>query len=125
MKLARLLGAITDQVSRFGRDKRGNVAAILALASLPLLAAVGVAIDYSLAVRMKTKLQSAADTASLAAISVNSAGYFAAAAMTTSGSVAAGVTEANKIFNGEASTFSGYSNLSVTSTVTKTGSTLA
>lgn len=125
MTLARLFGAITNQLLRFRRDKRGNVALILALAALPLLAAVGVAIDYSLAVRMKTKLQSAADTASLAAISVNSAGYVAAAAMTSNGSVAAGITEANKIFNGEASTFSGYSNLSVTSTVTKTGSTLA
>src|SRR5436305_6550582 len=59
MTLARLFGAIMNQLSRFRRDKRGNVALILALAALPRLAAVGVAIDYSLAVRMRTKLQSA------------------------------------------------------------------
>ncbi len=44
--------------------------------------------------------------------------------MASNGSVAAGVTESNNIFNGNAATFSGYQNLAVNSTVTKTGSTL-
>jgi hypothetical protein len=44
--------------------------------------------------------------------------------MTSNGSVAAGVTESNNVFNGNAATFSGYQNLSVNSTVTKTGSAL-
>jgi hypothetical protein len=44
--------------------------------------------------------------------------------MTSDGAVSAGVTEANAIFNGNASTFSGYSNLTVTSSVTKIGTTL-
>jgi hypothetical protein len=77
-----------------------------------------------MAARMKSKLQSAADTASLAAISVNSAGWLAASQMVSDGSVAAGVTESNNVFNGNAATFSGYQNLSVSSTVTKTGATL-
>jgi hypothetical protein len=73
---------------------------------------------------MRAKLLSAADAASLAAITKNSAGYNAALSMTQDGSVAAGVTDANTVFNGNAATFSGYGNLTANSTVTKTGSTL-
>jgi Flp pilus assembly protein TadG len=124
MTLLGMFGVIAAQLSRFRTDNGANIAVIFALAVLPVLAAVGCAVDYSLASRMKAKLQSAADAASVGSISVNSAGYTAATTMTANGSVAAGVTEANAIFNGNASTFSGYNNLTVTSTVTKTGSTL-
>lgn len=117
-------GRITALISRFRRDTSANIAVIFAIATIPILTAVGCATDYSMAARMKSKLQSAADTASLAAISVHSAGWTAASAMTSNGSVAAGVTESNNVFNGNAATFSGYQNLAVTSVVTKTGSTL-
>ncbi len=69
-------------------------------------------------------MQSAADGASVASISTNSAGYLAAIQMTSNGSVPAGVTDANNIFNGNVSGVPGYNNLSVTSTVTKTKSML-
>ncbi len=115
---------ITALISRFRRDTRANIAVTFAIATVPIITAVGCATDYSMAARMKSKLQSAADTASLAAISVNSAGWTAASAMTSNGAVAAGVTESNNVFNGNAATFSGYQNLSVSSVVTKTGSTL-
>jgi Flp pilus assembly protein TadG len=117
-------GRITALISRFKRDTKANIAVIFAIASVPIITAVGCATDYSMAARMKSKLQSAADTASLASISVNSAGWTAASLMTSNGSVAAGVTESNNVFNGNAATFSGYQGLSVSSTVTKTGSTL-
>jgi Flp pilus assembly protein TadG len=117
-------GRITTLISRFRRDTKANIAVIFAIATVPIITAVGCATDYSMAARMKTKLQSASDTASLASISVHSAGWTAATQMTTNGSVAAGATEANNMFNGNAATFSGYQNLSVNSTVTKTGSTL-
>jgi Flp pilus assembly protein TadG len=117
-------GRITALIARFRRDANANIAVIFAIAAVPLITAVGCATDYSMATRMKSKLQSAADTASLASISVNSAGWTAASAMMSNGTVAAGVTESNNVFNGNASTFSGYQNLSVTSTVTKTGPTL-
>ena len=106
---------------RFCSDRRGNIAVIFAIACVPLISAVGCAVDYSLATRMKEKLQSAADAAGVASISENSPGYLAAAAMTGDGSVAAAVTDANKVFDGNVSTTSGYTNLSRTSTVTKTG----
>ncbi len=101
------------------------MALTFAICAVPLLSAVGAASDYSLATRMKAKLQSAADAAAVASISQQSPGFLAASAMTTNGSVAAGVTDANKIFNGIMSTITGYSNLQESSTVTKTGVKLA
>lgn len=109
---------------RFKCETGGNVAVTMAIVILPIVVAIGCAVDYSLATRMRTKLQSAADAASVAAISKNSAGYNAAVAMSQDGSVAAGVTDANAVFNGNAATFSGYSNLAVNATVTKSGATL-
>src|SRR5206468_3420102 len=111
-------------LNRFKTDSRGNIAVILAIAVLPIVGAIGCAVDYSLASRIRSKLQSAADAASVAAIARNSAGYNAALSMTQSGSVAAGVTDANAVFNGDVATFSGFGNLTVNSIVTKTGSTL-
>jgi Flp pilus assembly protein TadG len=112
-------------VSRFRRDSRGNIAVIFTIAVLPILAAVGCATDYSLKTRMQAKMQSAADAAAVASISQKSPGFVAAALMTGNGSVTAGVTDANDIFNGNMSAVAGFSNLVLTSTVTKTGITLA
>jgi Flp pilus assembly protein TadG len=109
---------------RFRSDQRGNIAVIFAIACVPLISAVGCAIDYSLATRIKAKLQSAADAASVASISQKSLGWTAASLMASNGSVAAGVTDANNIFNGNINTTTGYNNLLVTTTVTKTGAAL-
>jgi Flp pilus assembly protein TadG len=117
--------ALLAVLRRFRSDARANIAVTFAVACLPILAAIGCASDYSLAARMKAKLQSAADTASLAAISRSSAGYNAALLMTQNGAVPVGVTDANNVFNGNVSNLSGYNNLSVTSTVVKTGSALS
>ncbi|CAL79873.1 conserved hypothetical protein [Bradyrhizobium sp. ORS 278] len=115
----------TALVARFVGDSKANIATTFALALLPILTAIGCGTDYSMAMRLKVKLQSAADAASIASISVNSAGYAAAMAMTSDGSVTAGVNEADNIFKGNASTFGGYTLTSETSTVTKTRSTLS
>ena len=108
-------------IGRFRKDKRGNIAVIFAIACIPIISAVGCAVDYSLATRMKAKMQSAADGAAVASISDRSLGYVAAAAMTGNGSVTAGVTDANNIFDGNINNVTGYANLSRNSTVTKTG----
>jgi Flp pilus assembly protein TadG len=125
MSAPRFADRFTALLSRFRHDRRANIAVIFAIALLPILTATGAAVDYSLATRMKAKLQSAADAASVASISAKSAGYIAATTMTSNGSVAAGVTDANNIFNGNMNGVTGTTNLTVTSTVTKTGSTLA
>jgi Flp pilus assembly protein TadG len=108
-------------IDRFRGDQRGNIAVIFVLALLPILSAIGCAVDYSQATRMKSKLQSAADAASVASLSQKSPGFAAASLMTSDGSVAAAVTDANNVFNGNISGTTGYTNLSLTSTVTKTG----
>ncbi len=72
-------------MNRFRRDRRGNIAVIFAIAAVPLISAIGCAIDYSEAARIKAKLQSAADAAAVASISQRSQGWLAASTMTTNG----------------------------------------
>jgi Flp pilus assembly protein TadG len=124
MSTPRFTDRLLALLPRFLRDKRANIGVTFAIALVPILTAVGCAVDYSMAVRMKAKLQSAADAASVASISAKSPGYLAATTMTSSGPVPAGVTDANNVFNGNMSGITGFSNLSLASTVTKTGSTL-
>ncbi len=114
-----------DLVERFARNRGGNVALMFAIAIVPLLIAMGAAIDYALAAKMRTKMEAAADAASLSAIVQQSPGYTAAAAMTSNGNVPAGSAEASNIFNANMQGITGYSNLSLTTTVTKTNSALA
>ena len=116
---------LQQYVSRFCRDRRGNVAIIFTIAAIPLISAIGCAVDYSLATRMKAKLQTAADSASIAALSQKSPGFIAASAMTGNGSVANGVADANNVFDANMNGIIGYQNLVRTSTVTKTGIKLA
>jgi Flp pilus assembly protein TadG len=115
------MGSLSRLLGRFRGDKRGNIAVIFAIACIPVLSGVGCAVDYAMATRMKAKLQSSADAASVASISQKSAGYIAASTMTTDGSVTAGVTDANAVFDGNMNTITGYQNLTRSSTVTKTG----
>jgi Flp pilus assembly protein TadG len=112
-------------MNRFRSDQRGNLAVIFAVATVPLISAIGCAIDYSEATRIKAKLQSAADAAAVASISQNSSGWLAASLMTSNGEVTVAETDATNIFNGNinAST-SLFTKKAVTSVVTKTGPAL-
>ena len=92
--------ALFQLIRRFSRDRNANVALLFGITAVPLLMAVGAGIDYSLATRMKAKLQSAADAAAVASISHNSPGYIQAAAMTSDGAVPNGVSDADNIFKG-------------------------
>jgi Flp pilus assembly protein TadG len=113
--------ALVSTIGNFGTDRRGNTAIIFALALLPVISAVGCAVDYSMATRIKAKLQSAADAASVAAIAQKSPGYVAAAKMTGDGAVTDAVDDAYKVLDGNMNSVTGYTNLSRTGTVTKTG----
>src|ERR1700692_235619 len=88
-------GRLTALLRRFRSNSSGNIAVIFAIALLPILTAIGAATDYSMATRMKAKMQSAADAAAVASISKNSAGYLAASTMTGNGAVSAGLIAAN------------------------------
>ncbi|MGE9008816.1 TadE/TadG family type IV pilus assembly protein [Leptospira interrogans] len=59
------IGAI-ECVARFGRNSSGNIAVLFGIVLVPLLIAVGCAIDYSVANNQRTKMQSALDAAILA-----------------------------------------------------------
>ena len=74
MAQASSMRSFLSLMNRFRRDQRGNLAVIFAVATVPLISAIGVAIDYSEATRIKAKLQSAADAAAVAAISQQSTG---------------------------------------------------
>jgi Flp pilus assembly protein TadG len=91
-------------MNRFRTDRRGNIAVIFGIALIPLISAVGCAVDYSEASRMKAKLQSAADAAAVASISKNSQGWLAASQMTGNGAVTAAQTDAMNIFYGNINT---------------------
>jgi Flp pilus assembly protein TadG len=52
-------------MSDFHRDERGTIAIIFALTLLPLLGFVGLAVDYSRAAAVRTRMQNAADSTAL------------------------------------------------------------
>ena len=114
-------------VSNFRINKQGNVAVITALATLPMIAAVGCVIDYTTASSIKTKLQAAADAASLATVSVNSTAVTTAQSMSANGAVSGGSTFATNFFNANLTTVPqdvGYTNLTPTATVSLSGTTV-
>jgi Flp pilus assembly protein TadG len=113
-------------MNRFRSDKRGNIAVIFAIATVPLISAIGCAIDYSEATRIKAKMQSAADAAAVASISQNSVGWLAASTMTTDGPVTAAQTDATRIYDGNLTNLSAnnYNNATRSAVVTKAGAKL-
>ncbi len=110
--LARFCRKMSSKLASFGRDRRGNVAVILAIAAIPTLGAVGAGIDYSIAYRARTKLQAVADTAALVAVSKNE--------LTSSTSTAQ--SDAQNFFNAQASAL-GLATNSLTVNVTDSGGT--
>jgi uncharacterized membrane protein len=117
--------ALLQTFSGFGTDRRGNIAVIFAFSLLPVMSAVGCAVDYAMASRIKAKLQAAADAASIAAIAQKSPGYIAAAKMTGDGPVPDAVTDAYDVLDGNMKAVAGYANLWRNGTVTKSGIKLA
>ena len=69
-------------LNRFRRDTSGNIAVIFAIASLPIMSAVGCAVDYSRATQLRSKLQAAIDAASVGSVARSSPGFIAAGSMT-------------------------------------------
>ena len=55
------------QATRFGQSRNGSTAIVFAVAAVPLLAVIGVGVDYSRAYTVQKVLQTAADSAVLAA----------------------------------------------------------
>ena len=118
------LARLRSLLSAFRLNKRGNVAIITALTAVPLVCAVGCVVDYSMASLVKTKLQAAADAASLATVSINSSVVSTAQGMSGNGAISGGSTAAINYFNANLSSApanTGYTNLTPSATVTKSG----
>jgi Flp pilus assembly protein TadG len=108
-------------IHRFGLDRRGNMAVVFTLACLPLVSAIGCAVDYSRTTQLRGKLQAAADAASVGSIARGAPAWIAAFTMTSDGRVAVGAADAADIFNGNMSGVTGYALDGMTAMVTKCG----
>jgi Flp pilus assembly protein TadG len=113
--------ALIGEITRFRRDRSGNIAVIFTLTLLPILSAIGCSIDYTIAVQIRSKLQAAADAASVGSVTKTSPAFIAAGSMTSDGPIAVGVTDATNLFSGNMPGTSGFTLNSVTAVVTKTG----
>ncbi|MGY6571052.1 MAG: TadE/TadG family type IV pilus assembly protein [Salinarimonas sp.] len=63
-------------LKRLGRDRNGGVAVIFGLATLPIFAFVGFAVDYSRATDLRASLQKAADATALQMVMARQEGRF-------------------------------------------------
>ena len=107
------------KVRLFHRAQGGNVATIFALTLVPMLSVLGCAVDYTRAVQIRSQLQNAIDAASVGSVSRTSPAFVAAGAMTSDGSIAAGITDATNLFNGNMSGKAGYTLKTLTIDVAK------
>jgi Flp pilus assembly protein TadG len=110
----------------FRSNTRGNIAIITAVSALPVIAAIGCVVDYSMASMIKTKLQAGADAATLATVSINSTVVSTAKSMSGNGTVSNGSTYALNFFNADVAATTNYANLNVTptATVSKSGTNI-
>jgi len=72
LRLAARFAQMRALLSAFRSNTRANVAVITAVSAIPLISAIGCVVDYTTAAMIRTKLQAAADAATLAAVSANS-----------------------------------------------------
>jgi Flp pilus assembly protein TadG/uncharacterized protein YegL len=84
--------------ARFARSTKGNVAVIFALALVPLITAVGCAVDYSTTMVTRTKIQSALDSAILSGSIAGKAALDGGSS--TTAAVAAANAAAQQFFSG-------------------------
>ena len=109
---------------RFYRARRGNVAVMFALTLVPMLMVVGCAVDYARATFLRSKLQTAIDSASISSVSRSSPGYAQAARMTSNGTLNEGIDDALNIFKGNIADLSGYQGQTISAVVSKTAATI-
>jgi Flp pilus assembly protein TadG len=125
MKFLASGGCILKMSTRYvARATRGNVALIFALLLPVILCAIGGAIDFTFVLLDRTQLQDALDMASVGSITTSSAAYTAATTMTTDGPIASGASDATTIFNANLKNVPSLENVSITSSVVKSGSNL-
>lgn len=118
------IDAIAHRIRALMADTRGSIAIQFALLAACILALAGGAIDYSRVATIRTTLQEAADAAATASVSKTSAGVLAAQTMSGNGTISAGQTDAQNIFNANISKISQSYPVTASATVTKSGLTI-
>jgi len=121
-----LRSSLITTLAAFGRDRRGNIAIIFALAGTVVLAFVGVAVDYSIANKQRTKLQDALDSALLAGSTAGKQALDSGSGQTAA--IAAAQNAATAFFASNTSSVSGQLTANYTingRTLTGTGSATA
>ena len=109
---------------RLLKDRRANVAPMFAIAAIPLVGAMGAAVDYSRAANIRAQLLAAADAASVSSVAKSSVGLSKASSMTGDGSIADGANDAVKLFNAEITGKGGFTLTSATASMIKSGTTV-
>ena len=79
---------VTSSVRHFARDRRGSLSIAFAMTGLVATMLVGASIDYSRSIGMQQKLQSAVDTAMLAAVQASAANRTSVATQALNASLA-------------------------------------
>ncbi len=82
-----LVARLLERLRRLGNDQSGNVALIAALAAVPFILAIGIAVDYTRAAAAKSDLQAAIDASVLAGAQDGTAGWTTVAGAMLSSSV--------------------------------------
>jgi Flp pilus assembly protein TadG len=100
-----------DLARRLFRHRGGNVAITFALALVPLVFLIGMALDYATGIQKLQRLNAAADSAALAAVSPALMGKTTSQAQSI----------ATNLFNGQASAITGLTSITPTITVSASG----
>jgi len=103
-----LADEVRRRFQRFCRADHGNVVLTFALTLIPIMAAVGAAVDYSRANNYRSQLLAAADAASVGAVAKSSPAVKAASAMYSDGPINVGVTDAQNIFDAQVASKSSF-----------------
>ena len=93
-----IAGTVLEWCRRFFVDRRGHFALMMAIMSLPLLMAVGTAIDWARILEYKARLANAADAAALASIASGSVGRNYAYDLVGNGEIPPGEKDADVFF---------------------------
>jgi Flp pilus assembly protein TadG len=119
-----MLQAISRLLAALRHGTSGAIAPMFGVLLVPLVGLAGAAVDYSVANKIRSELQAAADAASIGAIAYSSAAYAAATSMPSDGAVSAGATDAKNIFKAQIVGKTGFTLGTLSATVAKSNGSL-
>jgi|APMI01.1.fsa_nt_gi Flp pilus assembly protein TadG len=120
---------LSRALDSFARDTRGNLGMILGVAAVPLVLAVGAAVEYSRGVDLRTRVTAAADAAALAGVlaaqtTLQNASLNAATSATLAAARIDGADAAQKYFDSTTANLQAVKNLKGTPSVEIAGQTV-